>query len=77
MRRFDMEIKGYTPRTVYAELKEELATRMAAEEDDIRCYWNDNDPKYINAVAKAERRLDQLKMIDAFIEEHKEELDRY
>ena len=72
-----MEIKRYTPKTIYEEFKEQIEKKRETAEDDIRCYWGDDDPKYINAVSKAEGRLYQLKLIEAFIEEHKAELDKY
>ena len=62
--------------SVYETYKRIVKRDIEEEESDVRCYWNDQDPKYINAVNNSLIRIDQLKMIDAFLEEHKKELDR-
>lgn len=62
--------------SVYETYKRIVKQDIEEEESDVRCYWNDKDPKYINAVNNSLIRIDQLKMIDAFLEEHKKELDR-
>lgn len=62
--------------TIYEEYKTQVQEQMSAEEDTIQAYWNDIDPKFVSASYSAIKRLEQLKIIDKFLDENKRILDK-
>ena len=61
----------------YDRYKKQLEREIKECESDARCYWNDPDPKYVNAVNDALNEKYRLELILKFIEDNREELDRW
>lgn len=63
--------------TTYERYKKQIEEEIKECESEARCYWNDPDPKYVNAVNDALWEKSRLETLLKFIEDNKKELDKW
>lgn len=62
--------------SVYERYKEQIEQEIKSCDIDIREYWANTDPKYVNALNQAFIDKYNLEIILKFLEENKEVLDK-